>query len=155
MVSTMMDYAINIAHVHIDALGPMNEPDNPGDPVQGPQVGATQYVRMLDTLETQLQGYGLGNIPLVGPDNAIDKQRREFLCPGHAGRFVLDAPCDAIRLPHLRKHVLPTPPSPTIPPIRGGRLCPTSTTAPITTRTMASGPRPRNCGPRRMGVFKT
>ncbi|MGO9601160.1 MAG: IPT/TIG domain-containing protein [Isosphaeraceae bacterium] len=70
MVSTMMDYAVNTAHVHIDALGPMNEPDNPGDPVQGPQVSATQYVRMLDTLETQLQGYGLGNIPLVGPDNA-------------------------------------------------------------------------------------
>jgi hypothetical protein len=70
MVSTMVDYAVNTAHVSIDALGPMNEPDNPGDPVQGPQVGATQYVRMLDTLETQLQGYGLGNIPLVGPDNA-------------------------------------------------------------------------------------
>jgi hypothetical protein len=70
MVSTMMDYAVNVAHVHIDALGPMNEPDNPGDPVQGPQVDATQYVRMMDTLETQLQGYGLGNIPLVGPDNA-------------------------------------------------------------------------------------
>ncbi len=68
MVSTMMDYAINTAHVHIDALAPMNEPDNPGDPVQGPQVGAAQYVRMLDTLETQLQGYGLGSIPLVGPD---------------------------------------------------------------------------------------
>jgi hypothetical protein len=68
MVSTMMDYAINTAHVHIDALGPMNEPDNHGDPSQGPQVGATQYVQMLDMLETQLQGYGLGNIPLVGPD---------------------------------------------------------------------------------------
>jgi O-glycosyl hydrolase len=78
MVSTMVDYAINVAHVHLDALGPMNEPDNPGDPVQGPQVGATQYVRMLDLLETQLQGYGLGNVPLVGPDtasagNAVDQ----------------------------------------------------------------------------------
>jgi O-glycosyl hydrolase len=70
MVSTMMEYAINTAHVHIDALGPMNEPNNPGDPVQGPQVGPTQYVRMLDLLETQLQGYGLGNIPLVGPDTS-------------------------------------------------------------------------------------
>src|SRR5947209_8710629 len=49
--------------------GPMNEPDVP-DYVQGPQVGPTQYVRMLDTLETQLQAYGLGNIPLVGPDTA-------------------------------------------------------------------------------------
>jgi hypothetical protein len=67
MVSTMVDYAVNTAHVHIDALGPMNEPDV-ADYVQGPQVGPTQYVRMLDTLETQLQGYGLGNIPLVGPD---------------------------------------------------------------------------------------
>jgi methionine-rich copper-binding protein CopC len=68
MVSTMVNYAVNTAHVRIDALAPMNEPDNPGDPVQGPQVGAAQYVRMLDTLETQLQGYGLGNIALVGPD---------------------------------------------------------------------------------------
>jgi hypothetical protein len=70
MVSTLVDYAVNTAHVRIDALGPMNEPDNPGDPVQGPQVDATQYVRMMDTLETQLQGYGLGGIPLVGPDTA-------------------------------------------------------------------------------------
>jgi O-glycosyl hydrolase len=69
MVSTMVDYAVHTAHVHIDALGPMNEPDV-ADYVQGPQVGASQYVRMLDTLETQLQGYGLGNIPLVGPDTA-------------------------------------------------------------------------------------
>jgi O-glycosyl hydrolase len=69
MVSTMVDYAVHTAHAHIDALGPMNEPDV-ADYVQGPQVGATQYVRMLDTLETQLQGYGLGNIPLVGPDTA-------------------------------------------------------------------------------------
>jgi O-glycosyl hydrolase len=68
MVSTMVDYAMNTAHVRIDALGPMNEPDLPDDPTQGPQVGAAQYVRMLDTLETQLQGYGLGTIPLVGPD---------------------------------------------------------------------------------------
>jgi hypothetical protein len=68
MVSTMVDYAVSTAHVHIDALGPMNEPDGPTE--QGPQVDSTQYVRMLDTLETQLQGYGLGNIPLVGPDDA-------------------------------------------------------------------------------------
>jgi hypothetical protein len=70
MVSTMVDYAVNVAHVHVAALGPMNEPDNPGDPVQGPQVGATQYARMLDLLEGQLQGYGLQNLPLVGPDCA-------------------------------------------------------------------------------------
>ncbi len=69
MVSTMVDYAVNTAHVRINAVGPMNEPDV-ADYVQGPQVGPTQYVRMLDTLEKQLQGYGLGNIPLVGPDTA-------------------------------------------------------------------------------------
>ena len=56
----------------------MNEPNNPGDPVQGPQVGPTQYVRMLDTLETQLQGYGLGNLPLVGPDTSGQSNDGEF-----------------------------------------------------------------------------
>ena len=70
MISTMMNYAVNTAHVHIDALGPMNEPDNINDSVQGPLVDATQYVRMMDTLESQLQQYNLGNIPLIGPDCA-------------------------------------------------------------------------------------
>src|SRR5579884_130944 len=70
MVSTMVNYAVNTAHVQIDALGPMNEPDDPNDTVQGPQVGAAQYVRMMDDLETQLQGYGLGGMPLIAPDTA-------------------------------------------------------------------------------------
>jgi hypothetical protein len=93
MVSTMVGYAINTAHVRIDALGPMNEPDNPGDPVQGPQVGATQYVRMLDTLETQLQGYGLGNIPLVGPDNASSSNAVNQYAPAMVA--------DSFLMPHV------------------------------------------------------
>src|SRR5262249_36074342 len=84
----LVDYAVNTAHVHIDALGPMNEPDSPGDPVQGPQVDATQYVRMLDTLEAQLQGYGLGSIPLMGPDcsasgNAVNSYVPAMLADPH------------------------------------------------------------------------
>jgi hypothetical protein len=93
MVSTMVDYAVNTAHVRIDALGPMNEPDASGDPVQGPQVGATQYVRMMDTLETQLQSYGLGGIPLVGPDTAS---------PGNAvSSYVPAMLADPLLMPHV------------------------------------------------------
>jgi O-glycosyl hydrolase len=70
MVTTMLSYGVNTAHVHIDQFGPMNEPDNYIDPIQGPQVPPAQYVDMMDRLLASMQALGLGGIQLVGPDCA-------------------------------------------------------------------------------------
>ena len=95
MVSTLMNYAVNTAHVRIDALGPMNEPENaaPRGTTQGPQVDATQYVRMLDILETQLQGYGLGSISLVGPDATLVSNALDSYVPAMLA--------DSLLMPHV------------------------------------------------------
>ena len=46
MVSTLVYYAVNVAHVHIDALGAMNEPDNTPDPVHWGAAGRLVRLNM-------------------------------------------------------------------------------------------------------------
>jgi O-glycosyl hydrolase len=70
MLTTLLYYGANTAHVRIDQFGPMNEPDNSSDPVQGPQVQPAQYIDMMDRLIAKMQALGLGGIQLVGPDCA-------------------------------------------------------------------------------------
>ncbi len=66
--ASLVYYGRVYRHLRIDLLGPMNEPDWNG--VEGPQVGAQQYVRLLHKLAVRLDELGLGSTKLVGPDTA-------------------------------------------------------------------------------------
>lgn len=68
MISSMVAYGRNVRGLDFKLLGPMNETDWNG--VEGPQVGPEQYVRLLHKLIVRLDGLGLSDIRLVGPDTA-------------------------------------------------------------------------------------
>ena len=65
MIATLL-YTRNTEHVVFDIVDPINEPDWNG--IEGPQVGATQYTRLLRKLSVKLDGPGLGDIRFLGPN---------------------------------------------------------------------------------------
>ena len=67
-MASLMYYARNTAHVNFGMIDPMNETD--WDGIEGPQVGATQYVRMLHKLSVRLDALGLSDIRFLGPCTA-------------------------------------------------------------------------------------
>lgn len=68
MISSMVAYGRTVRGLDFTLLGPMNETD--WDGIEGPQVGPRQYVRLLHKLIVRLDGLGLGDMRLVGPDTA-------------------------------------------------------------------------------------
>ncbi len=68
MISSMVAYGRTVRGLDFKLLGPMNETDWNG--IEGPQVGPEQYVRLLHKLIVRLDGLGLADIRLVGPDTA-------------------------------------------------------------------------------------
>jgi O-glycosyl hydrolase len=68
MISSAVYYGRITRGLQIGLLAPMNETD--WDGIEGPQVGSTQYVRILHKLAQKLDAIGLGGIRLVGPDTA-------------------------------------------------------------------------------------
>jgi hypothetical protein len=69
MVSTLVYYARNTEHIQFSILDPINEPD--WDGIEGPQVGAAQYTRLLHKLSDRLDAMGLSDIRFCGPNTAI------------------------------------------------------------------------------------
>ena len=67
-VATMAHYGRTTANVQFSILDPTNEPDHDG--IEGPQVGAAQYTRLLNKLSARLDGMGLGDLRLGGPNTA-------------------------------------------------------------------------------------
>jgi O-glycosyl hydrolase len=67
-IATLVWYARNTAGVQFSMLDPLNEPD--WDGIEGPQVGADQYTRLLNKLSAKLDALGLGDIRLLGPSTA-------------------------------------------------------------------------------------
>lgn len=68
MIASMVAYGRNIRKLDFTLLSPMNETDWNG--IEGPQVSPDQYVRLLHKLVIRLDGLGLGDMRLVGPDTA-------------------------------------------------------------------------------------
>jgi hypothetical protein len=69
MIATLLYYARTTAQVQFAMVDPMNETD--WDGIEGPQVSAAQYVRLLHNLSLKLDAMGLGDIHFVGPTTAI------------------------------------------------------------------------------------
>lgn len=67
-ISTLVYYARNSANVQFTTLDPLNEPD--WDGIEGPQVDAVQYTRLLDKLSVKLDSMGLSDVRLLGPNTA-------------------------------------------------------------------------------------
>jgi O-glycosyl hydrolase len=67
-IATLVDYARNTEHVQFALLDPLNEPD--WDGIEGPQVSADQYTRLLHKLSERLDAMGLGDIRFLGPSTA-------------------------------------------------------------------------------------
>jgi hypothetical protein len=68
MIASMVAYGRTVRGLDFKLLGPMNETDWNG--IEGPQVGAEQYARLLHKLIVRLDALGLSDIRLVGPDTA-------------------------------------------------------------------------------------
>jgi hypothetical protein len=68
MVASIMYYGRVTRGLQIPLLSPMNETDWNG--VEGPQVTATQYARLMRKLSLKLDGLGLSNVGLVGAETA-------------------------------------------------------------------------------------
>jgi hypothetical protein len=68
MIASLVYYGRITRGLEIGLLAPMNETDHDG--IEGPQVGAVQYVRILHKLAQKLDAVGLGTVRLVGPDTA-------------------------------------------------------------------------------------
>jgi len=78
MIASMVAYGRTVRGLDFTLLGPMNETDWNG--VEGPQVAAEQYVRLLHKLIIRLDGLGLDDMRLVGPDTAsASKAVTEYL----------------------------------------------------------------------------
>ncbi|PVZ57107.1 hypothetical protein C9424_10430 [Arthrobacter sp. H-02-3] len=78
MIASMVAYGRNVRKLDFTLLSPMNETDWNG--IEGPKVGPEQYVRLLHKLVVRLDGLGLGNMRLVGPDTAsAPKASSEYL----------------------------------------------------------------------------
>ena len=69
MMSTFVQYARNTEHVDFDLFDPINEPD--WDGIEGPQVRATQYTRLLHKLSVALDGAGISDLRFLGPNTAF------------------------------------------------------------------------------------
>jgi hypothetical protein len=68
MIASMVAYGRTIRKLNFTLLSPMNEPDWNG--IEGPHVEPDQYARLLHKLAVRLDGLGLGDMRLVGPDTA-------------------------------------------------------------------------------------
>ena len=78
MIASMVAYGRNVRKLDFTLLSPMNETDWNG--IEGPQVGPDQYVRLLHKLVVRLDGLGLRDMRLVGPDTAsAPKASSEYL----------------------------------------------------------------------------
>lgn len=78
MIASMVDYGRNVRKLDFTLLSPMNETDWNG--IEGPQVQPDQYARLLHKLVVRLDGLGLGDMRLVGPDTAsAAKASSEYL----------------------------------------------------------------------------
>jgi O-glycosyl hydrolase len=92
MIASLVYYARVRKGLRIDALSPVNETDLGAD--EGPVVGASQYVRLMNRVWTRLEGLGISDLRLAGPDNAyIDRATSEFL-PAMLGNAGLMARLD-------------------------------------------------------------
>lgn len=67
-ITTLVAYARNTANVQFSSLDPLNEPD--WDGIEGPQVSAVQYTRLLHKLSVKLDSMGMQDIRLLGPNTA-------------------------------------------------------------------------------------
>jgi hypothetical protein len=68
MMATLMYYARNTRGLQFKILDPLNETD--WDGIEGPQVNATQYVRLLRKLSLRLDAMGLTDVRFLGPNTA-------------------------------------------------------------------------------------
>ena len=68
MMSTFVQYARNTEHVDFEMFDPINEPD--WDGIEGPQVSATQYTRLLHKLSVALDAAGITDLRFLGPNTA-------------------------------------------------------------------------------------
>jgi len=67
-VASVAYYARNNRHLQFGLFAPNNESD--WDGIEGIQMSAAQYVRVMHKLATKLASLGLGDIRFVGPDTA-------------------------------------------------------------------------------------
>ena len=68
MIASLVYYARVTRGLQFGMLAPMNEPDHDG--IEGPQVAAGQYVRLLRKLSRRLDALDLSELRVVGPDTA-------------------------------------------------------------------------------------
>jgi O-glycosyl hydrolase len=68
MIATLLYYARNTENVQFSMLDPFNESD--WDGIEGPQLPAQQYVRLLHKLSVKLDAMGLSDIRFIGPNTA-------------------------------------------------------------------------------------
>jgi hypothetical protein len=68
MMATLFFYARNTENVQFDMIDPLNEPD--WDGIEGPQVDAFQYTRLLQKLSVKLDAMGLSALRFIGPNTA-------------------------------------------------------------------------------------
>jgi hypothetical protein len=68
MMWTLIYYAKTTEHVEFDIVDPLNEPD--WDGIEGPQVSAAQYTRLLRKLSVALDAVGLSDVRFLGPNTA-------------------------------------------------------------------------------------
>jgi O-glycosyl hydrolase len=68
MMATLFWYAHESEKLQFDMIDPINEPD--WDGVEGPQVDASQYTRVLEKLSSKLDAMGLSALRFIGPNTA-------------------------------------------------------------------------------------
>ncbi|MGZ3744609.1 MAG: glycoside hydrolase family 30 beta sandwich domain-containing protein [Pseudobdellovibrionaceae bacterium] len=68
MITTLIIYARDVEKVRFKLLDPFNESD--WDGIEGPQLNATQYVRLLHKISVKLDALGYSDIKFVGPNTA-------------------------------------------------------------------------------------
>lgn len=72
MIASLIYHARVTRNLQFGLLSPMNEPD--WDGIEGPRVGQSQYVRLMQRLSRKLDALGLSSVRLMGPDTAsVDK----------------------------------------------------------------------------------
>lgn len=68
MVASLVYYGRKVKNLDFRLLAPMNEQD--WDGLEGPQVGASQYVTILSALIAELDAMGVHDVRIVGPETA-------------------------------------------------------------------------------------
>jgi O-glycosyl hydrolase len=68
MIASLVYYARVTRGLQFGMVAPLNEPD--WDGIEGPQVAAGQYVRLVRKLSQRLDALDLGDLRVVGPDTA-------------------------------------------------------------------------------------